>query len=241
MVADDNGRVRHFQEKPAPGTALAMTVNTGSYLIEPEALAGIAPGQPAMWETDIFPALIGAGAPVFAFQARHLWLDTGTPRRLFCRPGCGTRSKRIDARRRTSVGAGPRPTSASMLARTVVHRSRSATAQSSLQAPRCRGPTSIGRECHVLPGATHRAQRDLGSLSDRNRRSHQRQHPRLQLLCCRTGNRGRSIARRWGDRSARSPYSSWQPDCTRKRSASNASGDLQMPDLELEAGRCVYP
>jgi NDP-sugar pyrophosphorylase family protein len=80
VVAGPDGRVSHFQEKPAPGTALATTVNTGTYLIEPQALMGIAPGHAAMWETDLFPALITSGARVQAFRAPHRWLDAGTAR-----------------------------------------------------------------------------------------------------------------------------------------------------------------
>jgi NDP-sugar pyrophosphorylase family protein len=77
------GRVTQFQEKPAPAEALAAIVNTGTYLIEPDALAGVVPGQPAMWETDVFPALIAAGASVYAFEKPHFWLDTGTPAGYF--------------------------------------------------------------------------------------------------------------------------------------------------------------
>ena len=80
VVIDASSRVLRFQEKPVPGTALADTVNTGTYLIEPEALDPITPGRSAMWETDLFPALIASGAPVFGWTQPHLWLDAGTPR-----------------------------------------------------------------------------------------------------------------------------------------------------------------
>ena len=80
VVLGAGGRVLRFQEKPAPGTAAANTVNTGSYLIEPAALHGVEPGRSTMWETDVFPALIAAGAPVFGWTHPHLWLDAGTPR-----------------------------------------------------------------------------------------------------------------------------------------------------------------
>ena len=83
VVTGMGDRVTQFQEKPAPATALAATVNTGTYLIEPDVLAGVVPGQPAMWETDVFPALIAAGASVYAFERPHLWLDTGTPEGYF--------------------------------------------------------------------------------------------------------------------------------------------------------------
>ena len=83
VVAADDGRVSRFQEKPSPGTALASTVNTGTYLIEPGVLADVSSGQAAMWETDIFPALIANGAPVYAWETPHLWIDAGTPEGYF--------------------------------------------------------------------------------------------------------------------------------------------------------------
>lgn len=79
VVSDDQGRVSRFQEKPTPGTALGRTVNTGVYLVEPEALAAIPNDRFCNWEQDVFPALIGSGAHVQAFQSEHVWIDTGTP------------------------------------------------------------------------------------------------------------------------------------------------------------------
>jgi NDP-sugar pyrophosphorylase family protein len=83
VVTGTDGRVSQFQEKPAAAAALSKTVNTGTYLIEPDALTGVVPGQPAMWETDVFPMLIAGGAPVYAFEMPHLWLDAGTPAGYF--------------------------------------------------------------------------------------------------------------------------------------------------------------
>lgn len=79
VVCDQAGWVTVFQEKPAPGTALSNIANAGTYVIEPEVLDGIAEGQRAMWETDLFPALIAAKAPVAAAEMPHLWIDVGTP------------------------------------------------------------------------------------------------------------------------------------------------------------------
>ncbi|HEY0603200.1 MAG TPA: NDP-sugar synthase [Herpetosiphonaceae bacterium] len=79
VVAHGSGRVEEFQEKPAPGTARANTVNTGVYLLEPEALAAIPPDRFCNFEHDVFPQLIASGAPVYAFQSEHTWIDTGTP------------------------------------------------------------------------------------------------------------------------------------------------------------------
>lgn len=79
VVRDDAGRVIAFQEKPAPGTARAQTVNTGAYLLEPSAIAAIPRDRFCTFEQDVFPALIASGTPVYAFEAEHIWIDTGTP------------------------------------------------------------------------------------------------------------------------------------------------------------------
>lgn len=79
VVSDGRGQVLAFQEKPAPGTARANTVNTGVYLLEPAALQAIPRGRFCNFEQEVFPALIGAGQSVCAFQSAHVWIDTGTP------------------------------------------------------------------------------------------------------------------------------------------------------------------
>lgn len=82
-VMDSDGRLTRFQEKPAPQQALARTVNTGTYLIEPAVLSLVGTGQPAMWETDIFPALIANDQAVYGCDIPHVWLDAGTPTGYF--------------------------------------------------------------------------------------------------------------------------------------------------------------
>ncbi|HEX6292548.1 MAG TPA: NDP-sugar synthase [Herpetosiphonaceae bacterium] len=79
VVADGQGRVHEFQEKPAPGTARASTVNTGVYLLEPAAIAAIPRGRFCNFEHDVFPRLIAQDMPIYAYQSRHVWIDTGTP------------------------------------------------------------------------------------------------------------------------------------------------------------------
>jgi len=79
VVSDSSGRVSAFQEKPAPGTALADTVNTGVYILEPSVLIGIPTGQFRNFEQHIFPEVIANQIPVYAFQTKHVWIDTGTP------------------------------------------------------------------------------------------------------------------------------------------------------------------
>lgn len=168
VVMDAGGRVARFQEKPAPGAALAATVNTGSYLVEPAALKDIPPGQPAMWESDLFPHLIAAGAPVYGFATPHLWLDAGTPAGYF------------EAQRRMLQGALSAPPGIETngvwaAANTFCDAGAAYTAPIAIgfgaiiaAGARLHGPLSVGAECHILPGA-HVAQSALwdGCLVER--------------------------------------------------------------------------
>jgi len=72
---DGQGRVRRFAEKGAAGPG---SINAGVYLLRPEALSGIAPGQAASLERDVFPQLAAAGR-LGGYEAAARFLDIGTP------------------------------------------------------------------------------------------------------------------------------------------------------------------
>ncbi|KHF25631.1 mannose-1-phosphate guanyltransferase [Solemya velum gill symbiont] len=78
VVTDDDGRVESFQEKPAPEEAKSDVVNTGIYIFEPEIFNFI----PSEGEYDIgselFPALVEAGAPFYGVTLPFQWIDIGT-------------------------------------------------------------------------------------------------------------------------------------------------------------------
>lgn len=78
VVSDEAGRVTAFQEKPAPGAALANTINSGAYVLEPAAVARIPAGQFSMLERDLFPGLLADGAPVMACPHEAYSQDIGT-------------------------------------------------------------------------------------------------------------------------------------------------------------------
>ncbi len=77
VVSDDDGRVRSFQEKPAPAQALSRMASTGIYLVEPAALQHIPADRPYDIGSELFPALVAAGAPFYAQGAEFDWLDIG--------------------------------------------------------------------------------------------------------------------------------------------------------------------
>ncbi len=75
---DGRGRVLEFREKPSE--PVSGLVNAGTYVLEPEALAGWPRGEAVSIERQVFPALIEAGRPVFGFPSGEAyWLDVGTP------------------------------------------------------------------------------------------------------------------------------------------------------------------
>jgi NDP-sugar pyrophosphorylase family protein len=72
-----DGAVTRFVEKPPPGSAAADTINAGTYVVEPEVLAGVPAGRAVSIEQEVFPTLIGRG--LYAQVQAGRWIDIGTP------------------------------------------------------------------------------------------------------------------------------------------------------------------
>jgi mannose-1-phosphate guanylyltransferase/phosphomannomutase len=80
VVTRDDGRIDRFLEKPTWGQVFSDTINTGIYVMQPEVFDVVAAGRPVDWATDVFPALLAAGAPVYGHVADGYWEDVGTQR-----------------------------------------------------------------------------------------------------------------------------------------------------------------
>ncbi len=78
VIADDDGRIQRFLEKPTWGQVFSDTVNTGIYVMEPEVLKEVASGEVVDWSGQVFPRLLERGAPVFGCVADAYWEDVGT-------------------------------------------------------------------------------------------------------------------------------------------------------------------
>src|ERR1700744_1060618 len=78
VIADEDGRIQRFLEKPTWGQVFSDTVNTGIYVMEPEVLAEVPPGESVDWSADVFPALLKRGAPLFGYISGGYWEDVGT-------------------------------------------------------------------------------------------------------------------------------------------------------------------
>ncbi len=78
IIVDEQGRIQRFLEKPTWGQVFSDTVNTGIYIMEPEVLERVAPGEVVDWSGDVFPELLEEGEPLYGYIADGYWEDVGT-------------------------------------------------------------------------------------------------------------------------------------------------------------------
>ena len=78
VIADEDGRIQRFLEKPTWGQVFSDTVNTGVYIMEPEVLAEVSAKESVDWSHDVFPKLLARGAPIFGYISDKYWEDVGT-------------------------------------------------------------------------------------------------------------------------------------------------------------------
>lgn len=77
VVADPDGRVTSFQEKPRPEDARSTLASTGIYIFEPEVLDLIPPGVEFDIGSQLFPLLVEKGLPFYAQNRPFNWIDIG--------------------------------------------------------------------------------------------------------------------------------------------------------------------
>lgn len=78
-VALRGRRIDRFLEKPPLADLLPqVSLNTGCYLIEAEALAGLPVEGPVDFALDVFPRLLEQGRPLGAVMGARFWRDIGT-------------------------------------------------------------------------------------------------------------------------------------------------------------------
>jgi len=89
VIADADGRVQGFQEKPDPAEALSDLANTCIYMFRSEIFdffpspgtsVAAGPDDPASfadWAMDVFPALLTADVPFYSHEIGAYWNDVG--------------------------------------------------------------------------------------------------------------------------------------------------------------------
>eukprot|EP01030_Chromulinospumella_sphaerica_P022426 gene22426-22405_t len=65
VVADGDGRILSFQEKPKPEVAKSTLASTGIYIFEPEILEKVPKGKVYDIGSELFPQLAQDGSPFF--------------------------------------------------------------------------------------------------------------------------------------------------------------------------------
>ena len=78
VVADEEGRVQRFLEKPSWGEVFSDLANTGIYVLEPAVFEYFKAAEVTDWSGDVFPKLLKEGEPVFGWVADGYWEDVGS-------------------------------------------------------------------------------------------------------------------------------------------------------------------
>ncbi|MES2348552.1 MAG: NDP-sugar synthase [Pseudomonadota bacterium] len=78
VVAEKDGRIKSFQEKPSQAEALSNFASTGIYIFEPEVLDLIPADRPFDIGSELFPLMAEKGLPFFAQTRSFNWIDIGT-------------------------------------------------------------------------------------------------------------------------------------------------------------------
>ncbi len=78
VITGDDGRIERFLEKPSWGEVFSDTINTGVFVLEPRIFDFIAPEGQVDFSSDVFPALLAAGEPLYGSVQQGYWEDVGT-------------------------------------------------------------------------------------------------------------------------------------------------------------------
>ncbi len=77
VITDANQRICRFLEKPSTSEIFSDTVNTGTYILEPEVLAYLPENEESDFSQDLFPLLLEKGEPMYGYVAEGYWCDVG--------------------------------------------------------------------------------------------------------------------------------------------------------------------
>lgn len=77
VITDKAGAISGFLEKPSWGEVFSDTVNTGTYILEPEVLMYFEKGKKFDFSQDLFPLLLENKEPMFGYITYEYWCDIG--------------------------------------------------------------------------------------------------------------------------------------------------------------------
>ncbi|NJK27372.1 MAG: NTP transferase domain-containing protein [Coleofasciculaceae cyanobacterium SM2_3_26] len=77
VITDEEQRIRRFLEKPSASEIFSDTVNTGTYILEPEVLEYLPENQESDFSKDLFPLLLEKEELMYGYVADGYWCDVG--------------------------------------------------------------------------------------------------------------------------------------------------------------------
>jgi mannose-1-phosphate guanylyltransferase/phosphomannomutase len=77
VITDENHRIRRFLEKPSTSEIFSDTVNTGTYILEPEVLDYLPSNTESDFSSYLFPLLLEKDEPMYGYIADGYWCDVG--------------------------------------------------------------------------------------------------------------------------------------------------------------------
>ncbi|NEQ32123.1 MAG: NTP transferase domain-containing protein [Leptolyngbya sp. SIO4C5] len=77
VITDENNRIQRFLEKPSTSEIFSDTVNTGTYILEPEVLDYLPANQESDFSKELFPLLLEKDEPMYGYVADSYWCDVG--------------------------------------------------------------------------------------------------------------------------------------------------------------------
>ncbi|MCX7710032.1 MAG: mannose-1-phosphate guanyltransferase [Clostridia bacterium] len=77
VITDQTGAITGFLEKPSWGEVFSDTVNTGTYILEPEVLRYFEKGTKYDFSQDLFPLMLSKNDPMFGYISSDYWCDIG--------------------------------------------------------------------------------------------------------------------------------------------------------------------
>jgi mannose-1-phosphate guanylyltransferase / phosphomannomutase len=77
VITDEEGKIKRFLEKPSTSEIFSDTVNTGTYILEPEVLDYLPDHTESDFSKDLFPLLLAKDEPMYGYIAQGYWCDVG--------------------------------------------------------------------------------------------------------------------------------------------------------------------
>ncbi len=137
VITREDGSIERFLEKPTWGQVFSDTINTGIYVLEPDIFDFIPEGRSVDFSSEVFPAVLEAGRPIFGYVAGGYWEDVGTLEAYL-----RAHEDILDEKVRVQLSGFPlRPS---------IHLGKGAEVHPTAQ---LKGPALIGDHCHIGAGA----------------------------------------------------------------------------------------